>query len=128
MAGFVGANVISGDVRQWHAEDHPEKTASGTVVDVRTAKEFAAGHITGAVNIPHDQFRERIEELRGLRRPLFLHCLVGIRSYIGYRILRQNGFEEIYNLAGGWKTFVSYHRKRLMDGRIIVSNSEKMTH
>lgn len=124
MAGFVGANILNGDVRQWFADEHPERTAAGTIVDVRTQKEFAAGHIEGAVNIPHDQFRERLDELRALRQPLFLHCLVGIRSYIAYRILDQNGFEEVYNLAGGWKTFTSYYRKRLEDGSVRVLHTE----
>ncbi|MFA5810505.1 MAG: rhodanese-like domain-containing protein, partial [Thermoleophilia bacterium] len=127
MAGFVGANVLNGDVRFWFAEDHPGKTASGTVVDVRTPREFAAGRLSGAVNIPLDDMRTRIDEFRQIPGPFYIYCLTGIRSYLAYRILDMNGFKDIYNLAGGWKTFVSCHRKRLMDGRIVVSHTEEMT-
>ncbi|MHB8923649.1 MAG: FAD-dependent oxidoreductase [Thermoleophilia bacterium] len=111
MAGFVGANILNGDVRFWFCEDYPEKTARGTIVDVRTKKEYKSGHIPGAVNIPLDETRTRIEELRGLTEPLFVYCLTGIRSYLVYRILVQSGCEEIFNLAGGWKTWESYNRR-----------------
>lgn len=127
MAGFVGANILNGDVRFWFAEDHPGKTASGTVVDVRTPKEFAAGRLAGAVNIPLDDIRARIDEFRQIPEPHYIYCLTGIRSYLAYRILDMNGFTDIYNLAGGWKTFISCHRQRLMDGRIVVANTEEMT-
>ncbi|MBI5870362.1 MAG: FAD-dependent oxidoreductase [Actinobacteria bacterium] len=115
MAGFVGANVLKGDVRFWFAEDHPEMTLSGTVLDVRTPKEYEKGHVDGAVLIPVDRLRGRLDELRGAPEPIFIYCLTGIRSYLAYRILHLNGFSDLYNLAGGWKSFERFHRERLED-------------
>ncbi|GBE57472.1 coenzyme A disulfide reductase [bacterium BMS3Abin01] len=112
MAGFVAANMLRGDVEFWYAEDYPEKTADGVIIDVRSRKEFSRWHIEGAVNIPLHELRSRLDEVRELAgdRPIYLNCLVGIRSYNAYRILHLNGFKHIFNLAGGRKTFESVHR------------------
>jgi NADPH-dependent 2,4-dienoyl-CoA reductase/sulfur reductase-like enzyme/rhodanese-related sulfurtransferase len=117
MAGFVGANVLKGDVRFWFAEDHPGKTFAGTVLDVRTPKEYKKGHVNGAVLIPLDKLRGRMDELRGLPGPIYIYCLTGIRSYLAYRILDLNGFSDLYNLAGGWKAFECCHRESIEDAR-----------
>jgi len=118
MAGFVGGNVLSGDVRFWFAEDHPEETLSGTVLDVRTKKEYRDGHVDGTVWIPLDQLRSRLGELRDKPTPIYVYCLTGIRSYMACRILQLNGFTDVYNLGGGWKTFNCCHRVRREDGSI----------
>jgi len=112
MAGFVAANMLRGDVEFWYAEDYPEKTAGGIIVDVRTRREYSRWHIEGAVNIPLHELRTRLDEVRELAggRPIYLHCLVGIRSYNAWRILHNNGFTRIFNLAGGRRTFESVHR------------------
>jgi hypothetical protein len=52
MAGFVGSNLIKGDVKFWYAEDFPAGTAGSLIVDVRGRQEYELGHIPGAVNIP----------------------------------------------------------------------------
>ncbi len=120
MAGFVGANVLEGLIRFWHAEDHPEKTAGGTILDVRTNMEWKQGHIAGAVHIPVDKVRERLDEIGKLPQPMYIYCLTGIRSYFAYRILDLNGFAEVYNLAGGWKTYNCVHRIRQQDGKMLA--------
>ena len=118
MAGFVGANIMDGIVRFWYAEDHPERAAGGTVLDVRTPKEYERGHIAGAVLVPVDEVRSRIEEIRKLPGPFYIYCYTGIRSYMAYRILHAHGFKEIYNLAGGWRTYGCVHRVRREDGSL----------
>lgn len=116
MAGFVGANVLKGDVRFWFAEDHPGKTFGGTVLDVRTPKEYEKGCVDGAVLIPLDKLRSRMDEVRKLPEPIFIYCLTGIRSYLAYRILHLNGFTDLYNLAGGWKGYQCCHQGALEEG------------
>jgi len=125
MVGFVGANILRGDVRFWHAEDFPERGSTGTVLDVRTSREYSYGHIEGAVNIPINEVRPRLAELRGLPQPIFIYCLTGIRSYLVYRILIQEGFSEVFNLAGGWKTFESCHRRIEADSSASVMFTQK---
>jgi NADPH-dependent 2,4-dienoyl-CoA reductase/sulfur reductase-like enzyme/rhodanese-related sulfurtransferase len=104
-AGFVAENLMSGQSAQigWR-EVEALRARGALILDVRTTKEFAAGHIDGAVNIPSTELRGRIP---GLPRDCFIlvYCRVGIRAYLCERILRQNGFTEVANLAGGWLTY-----------------------
>ncbi len=119
IAGFVASNLLRGDVKPWYAEEWPALAEQGGVlVDLRTPKEFAAWHIPEAVNIPIGELRGRIDELEAYRdRSLYLYCLSGFRSYLGVRQLSQQGFEHVYNLSGGVKTFMAYHRNPLASGR-----------
>jgi NADPH-dependent 2,4-dienoyl-CoA reductase/sulfur reductase-like enzyme/rhodanese-related sulfurtransferase len=120
MAGFIAANVLRGDLNLWYAEDYPQETRDGIIIDVRSAVEYENWHIPGAVHIPLRRLRQRHEEIPRQAR-VFLYCRVGFRSYLAYRMLNQLGFEQVSTLAGGSKTFMSYHRTELSDGRPGVS-------
>jgi peroxiredoxin family protein/TusA-related sulfurtransferase/rhodanese-related sulfurtransferase len=115
MAGFVASNLLAGDVRFWYAEDYPEKTERGTILDVRGLQEYERWHIPGAVNIPLGKLRSQLDRIPR-DRPLFLYCKVGFRSYLAYRLLRQRGFEPLATLAGGTMTFCSYHEAKVCTG------------
>lgn len=110
MAGFVAANVLLGDVDFWYAEEHPEKTAEGTILDVRGPQEYEEGHIPRAVNIPLPRLRSSLERIPR-DKPVFVYCKVGFRSYLAYRILRQRGFRAA-SLAGGLLTFGTYRSRK----------------
>ncbi|MEI7646289.1 MAG: FAD-dependent oxidoreductase, partial [Chloroflexales bacterium] len=106
MAGFVAANLLRGDVAFWYAEEAaPPHT---TLVDVRSAEEFAAWHLPDAINIPLPELRARLGEVQtaATRGPLRLYCMVGFRSYVAYRIVRQHGIAAVATLAGGAKTLL----------------------
>jgi NADPH-dependent 2,4-dienoyl-CoA reductase/sulfur reductase-like enzyme/rhodanese-related sulfurtransferase len=120
MAGFIAANVLRGDLKLWYAEDYPEETRDGIIVDVRTTVEYQKWHIPEAIHIPLRQLRQRYAEIPR-QSPVFLYCRVGFRSYLAYRMLSQLGYEQVSTLAGGSKTFMSYHRTELSDGRPGVS-------
>jgi NADPH-dependent 2,4-dienoyl-CoA reductase/sulfur reductase-like enzyme/rhodanese-related sulfurtransferase len=120
MAGFIAANVLRGDLSLWYADDYPEETRDGVIVDVRSTVEYEKWHIPEAINIPLRQLRQRHHEI-SRQTPVFLYCRVGFRSYLAYRMLVQLDFEQISTLAGGSKTFMSYHRTELTDGRPGVS-------
>ena len=127
MAGFLAANLLRGDVHFWYAEDYPDKIRDGVLLDVRGAREFADWHITGAIHIPHTQLRQRIEELPR-NRAIYCYCRSGFRSYLAYRVLVQQGFDEVYTLAGGGLTFSDYHRSVYATGRPhypVVSHAEQ---
>ncbi|WP_425616602.1 FAD-dependent oxidoreductase [Anatilimnocola sp. NA78] len=109
MAGFVAAGLLRGDHPQidWQELAAPgHNSPSSFLLDVRTATEFAAGHLPGAINIPIDELRARLGELPRDRR-LVAYCQVGQRGYLATRILRQNGF-EVANLSGGFKTYLQW--------------------
>jgi rhodanese-related sulfurtransferase len=68
------------------------------VVDVRTPKEYAAGHVPGAVNVPYDEIDKRHAELGPPSTPLLLYCQTGRRSGIAGLALRAKGFDKLYDL------------------------------
>jgi NADPH-dependent 2,4-dienoyl-CoA reductase/sulfur reductase-like enzyme/rhodanese-related sulfurtransferase len=107
MAGFVGSNVMRGDVEIVHAEDlSPAELEDRRIqiVDVRSGGEYARGHVKGAVNLPINELRGLIGQLDAKMR-VVVYCQVGYRGYLGYRILKQRGF-DVVNLDGGFKTVV----------------------
>ena len=105
MAGYVASNIINGDIKIFHWHDvkslNPDQV---TILDVRTEMEFSKGSIADAVNIPVDDLRERILELEP-KKPVYVFCQVGLRGYIASRILIQNGFDNVYNLSGGYRLY-----------------------
>ncbi len=68
-----------------------------TVVDVRTPREFEAGHVPGAVNIPYDQMAARAAEVGARSRPVLLYCRSGHRSGLAAAELTRQGFSAIYD-------------------------------
>jgi rhodanese-related sulfurtransferase len=73
------------------------------VLDVRTAAEFAAGHVPGARNVSHDELPTRLDELVALRdKPVVLYCRSGRRTQIAEDILRDAGFTKLLHLEGDW--------------------------
>ena len=78
-----------------------------TIIDVRTAEEFAAGHIEGAINIPFDQIVAGVEKI-GLKNDasIVLYCRSGRRSRLADESLLQAGFTDSVN-AGGYESLAA---------------------
>ncbi len=74
--------------------------AAPVVIDVRTAGEYASGHIPGAVNIPFDQVARRIAEIDA-PHGVALYCMVGPRARKGESALLAAGYENVLHLEGG---------------------------
>ncbi|CEI84122.1 rhodanese-like domain-containing protein [Oceanobacillus oncorhynchi subsp. incaldanensis] len=72
------------------------------LIDVREPQEFDKGHILGARNIPVTQMKQRLVELRK-DKPVYLYCQNSSRSARAAQLLHKKGFEEIYQLKGGFK-------------------------
>ena len=71
------------------------------ILDVRTPREYEAGHIPGAVNIPHTELNGRISELESNRNEeIVVHCQSGPRAGIAQSILSRAGFMKIRELQG----------------------------
>jgi NADPH-dependent 2,4-dienoyl-CoA reductase/sulfur reductase-like enzyme/rhodanese-related sulfurtransferase len=109
MAGFVAAGLLRGEHPQIDVEAAllPATGDRPTLLDLRTAEEYAHGHIPGAVNIPVDDLRSRLSELPR-DRPIAAYCQVGQRGYLGTRILLQAGYTAA-NIGGGYKTYLLFH-------------------
>lgn len=112
MAGFVASNILRGEINLVTPEAIRKAVAKVTqddwqIVDVRTLKEYKEdGHIPGAIFIPVDQLRERYQELDPNKKTA-LYCKIGYRSYLGYKLLRDLGFREVYNISGGYMGYKS---------------------
>ena len=104
MAGFVAENILNkkSQIIQWR--ELAELPADTIRIDVRTHDEYKLGTIPGFINIPVDELREHLDELPK-EKPIVVTCAVGLRGYLAYRILVQNGFKHVRNLSGGYKTW-----------------------
>jgi NADPH-dependent 2,4-dienoyl-CoA reductase/sulfur reductase-like enzyme/rhodanese-related sulfurtransferase len=109
MAGFIASNDLRGDIQHWYAEEFPDQTENGLLLDVRSPAEFEKWHIEGAKLIPLPDLRGRLDEL-DRSQPCLVYCKSGFRAYLACRILVQRGFSDIRNLSGGLKTFWLVHR------------------
>jgi NADPH-dependent 2,4-dienoyl-CoA reductase/sulfur reductase-like enzyme/rhodanese-related sulfurtransferase len=109
MAGFVAGGLLRGDHPQVDIETILAAPAAERpfLLDVRTPDEFASGHIPGAVNIPVDDLRSRLDELPRDRQ-IAAYCQVGQRGYLATRILIQAGLSAS-NIGGGFKTYKLFH-------------------
>ncbi|WP_276739200.1 FAD-dependent oxidoreductase [Actinomyces bouchesdurhonensis] len=106
QTGMVAHNVLTGELVLTGPDALTEETP---ILDVRTPGEYATGHMPNSLNIPHTQLRDRLDEVRTWvdesvgERPFVVMCAVGVRSWIGYRIVRAAGF-NVTMLSGGIQT------------------------
>ncbi len=84
------------------------------LIDVRTAEEFAAGHIQGAINIDYysADFSNQIEKI-GKEKPVLLYCRSGNRSAKSMQMMYKMGFIEVKHLDGGIKAWKAENRKTI---------------
>ena len=77
-----------------------------TVIDVRTPKEYANGHVPSAINIPYDQIGEHLNDIpAGKDQPILLYCHSGRRAGMAEKTLTAAGYSQLYHLQGdmvGW--------------------------
>ena len=105
IAGFVAVNMLKGDVETVNWDDlkviDPENEI---LIDLRDKTELdESGFIVGALHIPVNELRGRLNEL-DRSKSYIPFCAIGLRGYLGHRILVQNGFKS-RNLSGGYKTY-----------------------
>ena len=109
LIGFVMAcaapNIEVTDISQ--QELQAADAGELLIVDVRSPKEFAEGHVPGALNIPHDELGDRLAELGEARdRPVVLYCQSGRRAGMASTTLIGAGFVDVRHLDGdmsGWR-------------------------
>ena len=113
IAGYVAENILTDKVKVISWKELQESDPAETqLLDVRTTGEYESGTIKNAHNIPVDELRNRMSEINELteiarekNKKIVVFCRIGLRAYLAYRILVQNGFENVFNLSGGYLTF-----------------------
>lgn len=109
MAGYAASNILDGLVKKVDVMEIDQLVEGGEyLLDIRTEEEYSLGNINGSVNIPLDELRDRMDEIPKDRN-IYVNCQVGLRGYLGCRILNQNGFNT-YNLDGGYSLYSNYKR------------------
>ncbi len=108
IAGMVAENILDGTTQVIYWRDI---AADDFLLDIRTPDEFELGSIEGAVNIPLDHLRDHLDELPRDKR-MVVFCGIGLRAHVACRMLVQKGFDNVYNLSGGLKTFETASQKQ----------------
>lgn len=78
------------------------------LLDVRTSKEYAKGHIPGAVHVPLDEIGDRIKKLKK-DKELVVYCQSGTRSIWAIKRLMGMGYKNLMNLKGGYGAWKKLH-------------------
>jgi NADPH-dependent 2,4-dienoyl-CoA reductase/sulfur reductase-like enzyme/rhodanese-related sulfurtransferase len=108
ILGMIGENIKKGEYRQIDVEELKNMIKNKqdiTILDVRTKKEFDMGHIEGALNIPIDELRGNFDKL-DRNSKIVVHCRTSYRSYQAYLILKNSGFENVWNLNGSYLSWM----------------------
>ena len=83
-----------------------QEKAKGVWIDVRSAEEFNAGHLQGAVNIPHDKIIEGVKAIGSDKdAPINLYCRSGRRAEAALTELKNAGYTNVTN-HGGYEDLV----------------------
>ncbi|NCU05296.1 MAG: CoA-disulfide reductase, partial [Chitinophagaceae bacterium] len=101
MAGFVAENILLDRLRVFYWDQLKAIQPEDLLIDVRRKDEYEKGKIPGAINIPVDELRYRLDEIPRNKR-IYIYCEAGLRGYLAQRILRQNGCTDVVNLSGGY--------------------------
>lgn len=130
LIGMIGENLFDGEVEFINCEDLKyilygdnhiskfDKSGVGKgirniskddifILDVRSRKEFEAGYIEGANLIPIDTLRDNLNKIDS-NKLVIVYCRTGYRAYLGYKILKNNGFKNVKCLNG---SYLSWDRK-----------------
>ncbi len=103
MLGYIAENMMSGLLKtaQWN-QTQDLRAAGYQLIDVRTSSEYSRGTIPGAINIPVDEIRGRVSEIKNA--PILVNCQVGQRGHTATMLLKELGFDAT-NLDGGYLTY-----------------------
>jgi len=121
IAGYVAENILLKRVNiiTWR---QLQQAQDGIILDVRTPDEFSLGAIPGAVNIPIDGIRDHLNEIPQDKN-IYIYCAVGLRGYLASRVLMQHGFNNVFNLSGGYKLYQAATTPVVLNDKDIIACS-----
>ena len=122
-AALVASNILEGTFKQVYVQQIRDLVENNAfIVDVREVNEYKVGHIKGAKNIPLSQIRDRLDEIPK-DIPVYLHCRSAQRSYNACLALQQLGFDNVYNVSGGFMglSFYEYYNDKVLNREAILT-------
>jgi len=86
----------------WAEVEEKRKNNNAILVDVRSTQEYEEGHIQGAICIPSYELKYKASKiLKDKTQTIILYCQTGDRSAKGFKILRNLGYTNVYNVEKG---------------------------
>lgn len=101
---FINSRRLKKAVVNLNQEQFIQGYRKAQLIDLREPKEFEAGHILGARNIPMTQLKTRMNEIRP-DLPVYLYCQNSGRSARASLMLKKKGYDQLHQLEGGFKTW-----------------------
>ena len=106
VASFVAENINADKCSQINTDEYKEFVHNTdedfVLVDVRNEDEYTEGYIPTAINIPLPQLRSRLNEI-DKNKKVIIYCQKGLRGYVARLILKNNGYNNVVSIAGGFK-------------------------
>ena len=94
-------------IKQIRPQDLDQKKGI-VLLDVRTNKEYAEGHIPGAVHVPISEIGEKVKKLKK-DKDIVVFCQNGNRSILAIKRLMGMGYKNLFNLKGGYRAWKRTH-------------------
>ena len=123
-AALVASNILEDTFKQVYVQQVRGLIEQNKfIIDVREENEYKRAHIEGVKNIPLSQLRDRLEEIPK-DIPIYLHCRSGQRSYNACLALQQLGFDNVYNVSGGFIgiSFYEYYNDKVLNRKSILTD------
>ena len=103
MAAYAAENILLKKSSPFYLNDLASLPENALLLDTRTVGEYEHGTIPGAVNIPLDSLRDRLDEIPA-DKEIYVTCQIGLRGYLAEQILKGHGYSA-HNLLGGYRHF-----------------------
>src|SRR5216110_3472857 len=104
MKAWEAAGFETAEVRQMGVHELNKRKSELQIVDVRSPGEWKKGHVPGARHIFLPELRKRIGELDS-NKPTAVYCGSGYRASIAASILKEEGFDALWNVPGSWEAW-----------------------
>jgi len=101
LLNFLKTKDINAGVKDFQA------TKGAVLLDVRTAGEYAEGHIENSLNLPLQNIEQAVSVIKDKDTPLFVHCRSGGRSASATAALKKMGYTNVSDIGG----IMSYNGK-----------------
>lgn len=113
IAGYVGQNILENKLKTilWDEFEKANKSDL-SIIDVRSKNEYEMGHLDNAINIPVAEMRSRLGEISKDKK-VILYCAIGYNGYLASQLLKGAGYDNVYNLSGGYKLYTTATQKDL---------------